>query len=112
MATKVVNIKTDNYDVYIGRGSKFGNPYSHLPLRYTKAQVQVKTRDESIERYREYFYKQIEEDPEFLDDILRLKNKTLGCHCAPINGFNGKIMCHGQIISEFLDVVLQENIIV
>ena len=96
MATKVVNIKTDNYDVYIGRGSKFGNPYSHLPLRYTKAQVQVKTRDESIERYREYFYKQIEEDPEFLDDILRLKNKTLGCHCAPFS-------CHGEIIKQFLD---------
>ena len=26
--TKVVNIKTENYDVYIGRGSDWGNPYA------------------------------------------------------------------------------------
>ena len=26
--TKVVNIKTKKYDVYIGRGSAWGNPYA------------------------------------------------------------------------------------
>jgi hypothetical protein len=92
---KVVNIKKEKYDVYIGRGSPFGNPYTHLSLQNTKAQVQVKSREEAIEKYREYFYKKIE-DPEFLDDILRLKDKVLGCYCAPKS-------CHGHIIAEFLD---------
>jgi hypothetical protein len=92
---KVVNIKKEKYDVYIGRGSPFGNPYTHLSLQNTQAQVQVKSREEAIEKYREYFYKKIE-DPEFLDDILRLKDKVLGCYCAPKS-------CHGHIIAEFLD---------
>lgn len=103
MATKVVNIKKEKYDVYIGRGSIFGNPYTHLPLQNTQAQAQVKSREEAIEKYKEYFYKKIEEDPEFLDDILRLKDMVLGCYCRPIKGFKGKLLCHGQIIAEFLN---------
>jgi hypothetical protein len=96
MPTKVVHIKKDKYDVYIGRGSPFGNPYTHLPLQNTQAQVQVKSREDAIKKYNEYFYKRIETDPEFLDDILRLKDKVLGCYCAPND-------CHGHIISKFLD---------
>ena len=96
MATKVVNIKKEKYDVYIGRGSIFGNPYTHLPIQNTQAQAQVKSREEAIEKYKEYFYEKIEKDPEFLDDILRLKDRVLGCYCAPKS-------CHGNIIAEFLD---------
>jgi len=94
--TKVVNLKKDIYDVYIGRGSIFGNPYTHLPLGKTKAGVQVKNRNEAIEKYREYFYNRIEKDQEFLDAVLRLKDKILGCYCAPN-------ACHGNVIAEFLD---------
>lgn len=96
MATTVVNIKKEKYGVYIGRGSIFGNPYTHLPLDKTKAGVQVKNRNEAIEKYREYFYDRIENDSEFLDEVLRLKDKVLGCYCKPLD-------CHGDIIKEFLD---------
>jgi len=48
------------------------------------------------DRYREYFYDRIENDPEFLDEVLLLKDKVLGCYCAPLS-------CHGEIIKEFLD---------
>lgn len=44
------------YDIYIGRGSKWGNPFSHLPN--TKAQFQVSTREEAIEKYREWIMEQ------------------------------------------------------
>jgi len=94
--TKVANIKKEKYDVYIGRGSIFGNPYTHLPIEKTKAGVQVKNRNEAIEKYREYFYDKIELEPEFLDEVLRLKDKVLGCYCAPK-------ACHGNVIAEFLD---------
>ena len=96
MSTRIVNIKKEKYDVYIGRGSIYGNPYTHLPLNNTKAQIQVKSREDAIKKYKEYFYKRIEEDSEFLDDILRLKDKVLGCHCHPKS-------CHGDIIVNFLN---------
>lgn len=95
---KVVNIKKEKCDVYIGRGSIFGNPYTHIPKQYTKAQFQVKTRQEAIDKYREYFYKRIEEDSEFLDAVLLLKGKTLGCYCKPLD-------CHGDIILQFLEKI-------
>lgn len=94
--TKVVNIKKEKCDVYCGRGSKFGNPYTHLPLEGTKALFQVKTVEEAIDKYREDFYNRIETDQEFLDDVLRLKDKRLGCYCAPKS-------CHVDIIAEFLN---------
>ncbi len=94
--TKVVNLKKEKYDVYIGRGSIFGNPYTHLTLGKTKAGVQVKDRNEAIEKYRAYFYDRLETDEEFLDAVLHLKDKILGCYCAPN-------ACHGNVIAEFLD---------
>jgi len=48
----VVHCKKDRYDVYIGRPSKWGNPYSHL--ENTLADFQVNTREEAIEKYREW----------------------------------------------------------
>lgn len=94
-ATKIVNVKKDPYDVYIGRGSAFGNPYSHL--KYSKAQFIVDSREESIVKYKEWFYEQLK-DPEFLKLVLSLKGKTLGCYCKPKN-------CHGDIIVEYLNSV-------
>lgn len=43
--TTVVNKYTDAYDVYIGRGSKWGNPF-HLQFEGNRATV--------IEKYRAY----------------------------------------------------------
>lgn len=94
--TTCVNIKKNKYDVYIGRGSIYGNPYTHLTLQNTKAQYQTKSRDESIQKYKEYFYNKLETDIEFLDNVLLLKDKTLGCYCKPLP-------CHGDIICEFLN---------
>lgn len=91
-ATKVVNIKTHRYDVYIGRAGRgmdgyFGNPFPLAPGT---------TRGSVLEKYRDYFYKRIESDVEFKRRILALKGKTLGCFCKPE-------ACHGDIIAEYLD---------
>ena len=43
-----------NYPIYRGV-SILGNPYTHLPVKGTKAMFQCKTREEAIEKYDKYF---------------------------------------------------------
>ena len=85
--TIIVNKKNRcRYDVYIGRGSPFGNPF-----RIGKDG----TRDEVIKKYREWFYKRLT-DPWFSDKVHSLKGKVLACWCKPD-------VCHGDIIVEYLE---------
>lgn len=88
MDCKVVNIKKyEPYDVYIGRGSKFGNPFTHLP-HLGGPLIIVDSREEAIKRYEEW----ILEQPELINLIkLELKGKILGCYCKPLP-------CHGDIL--------------
>ena len=53
--TRAVNCNKEPYDVYCGRGSIWGNPYTHLPLGQTQAQFQVGSREEAIEAYEDWF---------------------------------------------------------
>ena len=83
---RVVNKYKEKYDVYIGRPSIFGNPFS----------VKEYGREGCIEKYKEYFYKRIKEDVKFKEEVLKLKDKVLGCFCKPL-------ACHGDVIAEYLD---------
>jgi len=89
--TRRVNLQKEKYDVYIGRPSKFGNPYSHLDG--TLAEYRVKNREEAIEAYRSYILK----NPALMAEILELRGKRLGCFCPP------GLACHGDIIVEILE---------
>ena len=87
MSGKVVNINSgEPYDVYVGRGSKWGNPFSHIPN--TSAPWPVDTREDAIRAY-EYY---IRNDRPYLLAACKveLKNKTLGCHCFPL-------ACHANV---------------
>lgn len=89
--TRVVNINTEPYDVYIGRGSIWGNPYSHIPN--SAAPYPVDSREDAIKAY-EY---DIISNPEMMVKIKKeLKNKILGCHCAPLP-------CHGDVLVKIAD---------
>jgi len=85
--TKVVNKRIDSYDIYIGRGSPFGNRFV-IGIHGT--------RDEVIDMYEKEFYAKIEADKEFKNQVLALKGKTLGCFCKPLR-------CHGDIILKYLE---------
>ncbi len=87
--TTVVNLKNSDYDVYIGRGSKWGNPYSHKTN--TAAKFVVSSRKEAIESYRKYLFSK--EGEHLLNDLHELKGKVLGCYCKPL-------CCHGDILAE------------
>ena len=95
--TRVVNVKTGApYTVYIGRANgRYRLPRSkrHNPFRIGKDG----TRDEVLPRYRAYLLGQ----PELLAQIGELLRQTLGCWCAPSAGFQGQLLCQGQVLAAF-----------
>jgi len=54
---KVVHCKKEQYDVYIGRPSKWGNPFTHIDDRKTAAKYVVSDRDAAVAAYEEYITK-------------------------------------------------------
>lgn len=81
--TEVVNLKAGPYDVYIGRGSPWGNPFA-ITKCDTRAQV--------IARYRRY----IRSRPELLARLGELRGKRLGCYCFPLP-------CHGDVLVDLVN---------
>lgn len=78
----VVNKYKEPYDIYIGRGSKWGNPF---------VIGEHGSRDEVIELYRHYLWKQIKIGKITMEDLKALQGKKLGCFCKPKS-------CHGDVI--------------
>lgn len=87
--TKVVHFRKEPFDVYIGRPSKWGNPFSHK--EGTLAEYKVSTRAEAIRKYEEWLMS----SPERLAGLEELRGKTLGCWCSPKP-------CHGDVIVKIL----------
>ncbi|MGL5307935.1 MAG: DUF4326 domain-containing protein [Aeromonas veronii] len=77
---RVVNRYHEGYDVYIGRGTKWGNPHKDMP------------RDQAISLYRKTLREYIRTGKITRADILELDGKRLGCSCKPKP-------CHGDIIA-------------
>lgn len=92
----VVHCRKEKYDVYIGRPSKWGNPFSHLDG--TLAQYKVSSRDEAVEKYREWIVKQ----PELMNDIHKFQGKVFGCWCAPKR-------CHGDVSLELINSLVDDK---
>lgn len=75
---RVVHCEKDDFDVYIGRPSKWGNPFT-IGRDGTRAEVIAK-------------YEQWLATNEALKAALpELKGKTLACWCAPL-------ACHGDVL--------------
>lgn len=83
MTTRVVHCKRDKYDVYIGRPSKWGNPFEI---------GKDGTREDVVNKYRAWIVSQ----PELMASLHELKDKTIACWCSPH-------ACHGNVIAELLD---------
>ena len=81
--TTVVNCNKTEFDVYIGRPSKWGNPFT----------IGIDgTRNEVIMKYKKY----ILSDKELLNSLHELKGKRLGCHCYPKS-------CHGDVLVDLIE---------
>jgi len=88
---EVVNIKNGcAYDVYIGRPSFWGNPFSHRAG--TLASYRVRSRADAISSYE----KLLLSSPDMLSHLPELVGKKLGCFCHPKP-------CHGHILKKYVD---------
>lgn len=114
---KVVHCKKENYDVYIGRPSKWGNPFTHERkivgtighyTRTTLATHIVKTREDAIQAHLDWLrgVKWQEVEPErrewILNNLHMLKDKVLACWCSPLP-------CHGDNYKLLIDEKLQKK---
>lgn len=82
--TKVVHCKRERFDVYIGRPSKWGNPFTI---------GKDGSRDEVIQKYKKWIIGQ----PNLLESVTpELKGKILGCWCKPN-------ACHGDVLALLAD---------
>ena len=90
--TRVVNIRKEAYDAYIGRAGHGMDGYFGNPFRLEPGMA----RGDTLDRYRKYFYHRLGTDEEFRKRIEALQGKSLGCFCKPNH-------CHGDIIKEYLD---------
>ena len=81
--TKIVHCKRDPYDIYIGRPSKWGNPYMI---------GKDGTREDVIEKYESY----VRGNPNLMASLHELKGKILGCWCTPRP-------CHGEVLARLAE---------
>lgn len=90
--TRVVHCKNAPYDIMIGRGTHWGNQWTHK--QNTKAKYQVATRAEAIRCHKEWLLTQ----PEELRRVRQeMPGKRLGCWCKPLE-------CHGDTYAWIADM--------
>ena len=79
--TTVVNVHKEKCEVYIGRGSKWGNPF-HMKCEADRQSV--------IDEYEDYARMRFTKE-----DLIPLVGKVLGCYCKPK-------ACHGDILIKLI----------
>ena len=85
MGGRVVHCNKEAYDIYIGRPSKWRNPF---PIS------KKLSRKKSIIKHANWVILQ----EELMKDILELDGKILGCWCKPK-------ACHGDVLIELVEIV-------
>jgi len=94
LLTRVVNYRRGQYDVYIGRPSKWGNPYAigRDPSGGTWSRSDV------VRLYKAW----IQTQPALLAALGELKGKRLGCYCKPL-------ACHGDVLADLANALPEET---
>ncbi len=89
----VLNRKEHNVPegaIYIGRGSKWGNQWSHLPN--SSARHKVWTREEAVVCHRRDLLHKIKVGAISIRELATLADKVLICYCSPE-------LCHGHTLA-------------
>jgi len=86
---RVVHCKKDKFDVYIGRPSKWGNPFII---------GRDGDRNEVVRKYETY----IRANQNLMNSLHELKDKILGCYCSPK-------ACHGDVLIKLVEEMSNEH---
>ncbi len=93
--TEVVNVETEGFDIYIGRGSYWGNPYA-IGDRNALDEA-VNDRAEAIRKFAyDFEHNLLRDGARFKQKLVTLRGTKLGCHCKPF-------ACHGDILATYLN---------
>lgn len=87
--TEVVHCRQELFDVFIGRPSKWGNPF---------VIGKDGSRTEVIRKYRAWIVTQ----PRLMASLPELKDKILGCYCKPL-------ACHGDVLVDLLTTEVERQ---
>jgi hypothetical protein len=87
---RVVHCKREKFDVYIGRPSKWGNPFKLAD----ELNASDEARRSCLAKYEAWILRQ----PQLLSSLHELRGKTLGCWCKPK-------ACHGDVLARLADEV-------
>lgn len=82
---RVVHCKKSPYDVYVGRPSKWGNPYG---VDAADDMFRAQSKKEAVSLYEAWLLQQ----PELVASLHELRGKVLGCWCSPGQP------CHGNVL--------------
>lgn len=95
MPTSIVNLKNgDKYDVYVGRPTKWGNPFRMIP-GFAAGGKYEDGRAKALRSYRLWMLMPSQAD---LRETVRkeLRGKVLACYCKPLE-------CHGDLLAIIAD---------
>ena len=84
MSTTVVHCRKTKYDIYIGRPSKWSNPFK-IGLDGSRYEV--------LQKYERW----VVDQPELMAALGEIRNKILGCWCKPDKP------CHGDVLAKLAD---------
>lgn len=97
--TKVVKYPQEECDVYIGRPTPWGNPWSSKPTNLAEV---VCSKQEAVDNYRKWLngedFVTFEQEKRnwILDNIKSLEGKRLGCWCE-------SKPCHGDVLVDLIE---------
>lgn len=95
MPTSIVNLRNgDPYDIYIGRPTRWGNPFRMLS-GFINGGLREDARTRALRQYKLWMLMPAQAD---LREIARkeLRGKVLACHCKPLG-------CHGDLLAMIAD---------
>ena len=106
--TRVVH-RSEDYDIYIGRGDGGDAHLVNTPIGETgwlgnpyKTQPQGEyTREQSIALYCREVLHQVDHNPEFVSALARLKGQRLACYCRRAR--ETEPVCHGDVLVAVID---------
>lgn len=78
---------------YVGRPTKWGNPYAHKPSAYDHTVTIVATREDAVEKYHDWIMSTDARAVALRAEARReLRGRDLVCWCAPK-------LCHAELLS-------------